>query len=164
MVNAKIKSPPEIVYLDTNIISYYFSNLPEYRIFRDATREWWTKKSKNYYLCSSMAAEYELRSGNYLHQEEALRFMQKLAVFPIHAKIEEIAQYYIDHNLAPKENINQLRGDALHLAVCAFYEVDFLLTWNQRHLANINKLQRLRIMNAQWGFRTPQIVTPMQLL
>jgi len=159
-----LKDSPETVYLDTNIISYYFSNLPEYKIFRDTTREWWAKKSKNYYLCTSMAAESELKSGEYLHQEEALQFIRKIAIFPIHDEIEKIAQYYIDHQLAPKENIQQLRGDALHLAVCAFYQIDFLLTWNQRHLANINKLHRFRIMNAQLGLGTPQIVTPMQLL
>ena len=159
-----LKTAPEMVYLDTNIISYFFSNLPEYKIFRDATREWWEKKSKNYYLCSSVTSEYELGDGNYLHQEAALKLIQKIAFLPINNEIEKIAQYYIDHNLAPKENIQQLRGDALHLAVCAFYQVDFLLTWNQRHLANVQKLQRLRIMNAQLGFRTPQIVTPMQLL
>ena len=158
------KASPETVYLDTNIVSYYFSNLPEYKIFRDATREWWIKKSKNYYLCSSMTAEYELKDGNYLHQEEAVQFIRKIAMFPIIEDIEKIAQYYIDHNLAPNENIQQLRGDALHLAVCAFYHIDFLLTWNQRHLANVNKLQRLRIMNAQIGLRTPEIVTPLQLL
>ena len=85
-------------------------------------------------------------------------------MFPINEDIEKIAQYYIDHNLAPNENIQQLRGDALHLAVCAFYHIDFLLTWNQRHLANVNKLQRLRIINAKLGLRTPEIVTPLQLL
>ena len=159
-----LKTAPEMVYLDTNIISYYFSNLPEYKIFRDATQEWWAKRSKNYYLCSSVTAEYELGDGNYLHQEAALKLIQKIAFLPINDEIEKIAQYYIDHNLAPKENIQQLRGDALHLAVCAFYQIDFLLTWNQRHLANVQKLQRLRIMNAQLGFKTPQIVTPMQLL
>jgi len=93
-----VKTPPKTVYLDTNIVSYYFSNLPEYKIFRDATREWWEKNSKNYYLCSSMAAESELKSGEYLHQEEALQFIRRIAVFPIHDEIEKIAQYYIDHN------------------------------------------------------------------
>jgi len=93
-----VKTPPKTVYLDTNIVSYYFSNLPEYKIFRDATREWWEKNSKNYYLCSSLAAESELKSGEYLHQEEALQFIRRIAVFPIHDEIEKIAQYYIDHN------------------------------------------------------------------
>lgn len=111
---------PEMVYLDTNIISYYFSNLPEYKIFRDATREWWTKKSKNYYLCTSMTAYYELRDGDYLHQEEALKLLEKIALLPINEKIEKTAHYYSEHNLAPKENIQRLRGDALHLAICAF--------------------------------------------
>ena len=82
-----LKDSPETVYLDTNIISYYFSNLPEYKIFRDTTREWWAKKSKNYYLCTSMAAESELKSGEYLHQEEALQFIRKIAIFPIHDQI-----------------------------------------------------------------------------
>ncbi|MCK6483433.1 MAG: hypothetical protein L6R00_04770 [Phycisphaerae bacterium] len=58
---------------------------------------------------------------------------------------------------------DDLPGDATHLAVACVQEVDFLLTWNIRHLANPNKLDHLTIINRRLGLLTPQIVTPEML-
>lgn len=106
----------------------------------------------------------ELRKGNYEHQNDAIEFAKKTAFLPDNERITEIAQYYIDHQLAPKESISDFLGDALHLAFSSFYDVDYLLTWNQKHLANVNKLKHLKIINGVLGLKTPEIVTPMQLL
>jgi len=161
----KTKQPKDIVYLDTNIISFYFDSMSEIKFMREATRKWWSQKSGEYYICTSVAVERELKRGNYYHQSECIDLVNKIAVLPGDNKeIDQIARYYIEHLLAPKENIEEFRGDAIHLAICAFYKVDFLLTWNLKHLANVNKLRQLKIMNARMDLTTPQIVTPDQLL
>ena len=49
------------------------------------------------------------------------------------------------------------------LAISCVHEVDFLLTWNIRHLANPNKLDHLTVINRRMGLLTPQIVTPEML-
>ena len=162
--NNVAKTPPDIVYLDTTIVSFYFDKRPEYRLFRESTEEWLQIRSSQFYVCSSMVAQNELGDGDYLHKEEALRFFKKIAVLPINEQIMDIARFYIEKYLAPKENIEEYRGDALHLAICAFYKVDYLLSWNQRHLANVNKLRQLKIMNARLNLSTPEIITPAQLL
>jgi hypothetical protein len=56
-----------------------------------------------------------------------------------------------------------LKGDALHLAYASFYKIDFLLTWNCNHLANANKRQYIRVINARLNLPTPEIVTPLEL-
>lgn len=155
---------PETVYWDTNVFSFYFDTRSTYKLYRDFTRDWWQKRRHDFYVCTSVVAQYELEDGNYAHQNEALDFMKKVAIFPINDEIEEIAAYYIERYLAPKEKIELLRGDALHMAVCAFYKIDYLLTWNQKHLANVNKLRQLRLMNAKLGLATPEIITPAQLI
>ena len=161
----KNKQPKDIVYLDTNVISFYFDLRPEIKLMKEATRKWWAQKSDNYYICTSVAVERELQDGNYYHQPQCIELVKKIAVLPGDNKeIDQIARYYIEHLLAPKENIEEFRGDAIHLAICAFYKVDYLLTWNLKHLANVNKLRQLKIMNARLELTTPQIVTPEQLL
>ncbi|MBI2026731.1 MAG: hypothetical protein HYS98_02840 [Deltaproteobacteria bacterium] len=96
---------------------------------------------------------------------KCLDLIKKISILPgDHKEIDQIARYYIEHYLAPKEDIEDFRGDAIHMAVCAFYKVDYLLTWNLKHLANVNKLRQLKIMNARMALATPQIVTPDQLL
>jgi hypothetical protein len=54
-------------------------------------------------------------------------------------------------------------GDAAHLAVASYHGVDYLLTWNCRHLANANKFEHIRVINRRLGLMTPELVTPEQL-
>jgi hypothetical protein len=54
-------------------------------------------------------------------------------------------------------------GDAAHLAIASYHGVDYLLTWNCRHLANANKFAHIREINRRLGLLTPELVTPEQL-
>ena len=104
----KTKQPKDIVYLDTNVISFYFDLRPEIKLMKEATRKWWAQKSDNYYICTSVAVERELQDGNYYHQPECIELVKKIAVLPGDNKeIDQIARYYIEHLLAPKENIEE---------------------------------------------------------
>jgi len=44
------------------------------------------------------------------------------------------------------------------------YKIDFLMTWNCKHLANANKKQQIRIINNRLGLFVPEIVTPLELI
>jgi hypothetical protein len=55
-------------------------------------------------------------------------------------------------------------GDALHLALASFHECDYLVTWNCRHLANASKFGQIRRINAVLRLKTPELVTPPELL
>jgi hypothetical protein len=58
----------------------------------------------------------------------------------------------------------QARGDALHVAVCAANGLEFLLTWNCRHLANAALAAKIEQACQRYGLVAPRIVTPEQLL
>lgn len=55
-------------------------------------------------------------------------------------------------------------GDAAHLALASVHAVDYLLTWNCKHLANANKTQHLRVLNARLGLHVPILTTPLTLV
>lgn len=48
--------------------------------------------------------------------------------------------------------------------MASLLNVDFLLTWNCKHLANANKTKHMQILNSRLGLVTPQVVTPLNLL
>ena len=56
------------------------------------------------------------------------------------------------------------RTDAAHIAVAAVHGMDFLVTWNCRHIANAEMEPRIRDVCARHGWRCPEICTPEQLL
>ncbi len=72
----------------------------------------------------------------------------------------EVAAYYLDHKLIPREN----KTDALHLALASIHGADFLLTWNCLHLANDNKTKHIAVRNTRLTLAVPNITTPLTLL
>jgi hypothetical protein len=52
------------------------------------------------------------------------------------------------------------QGDALHVAVATAHGMDYMLTWNVRHLANRNKVAHLRTVCVRAGLLPPEILTP----
>jgi len=74
----------------------------------------------------------------------------------VDAEVIAVAARYVRERLVP----SSLAGDAAHWAIACVHEVDFLLTWNIRHLANPNKFSHLTVINRRLGLLTPQIVTP----
>jgi hypothetical protein len=53
--------------------------------------------------------------------------------------------------------------DALHIAMAALHEMDFLLTWNCRHIANAILIPKIASIIEERRLRSPVICTPPQL-
>jgi hypothetical protein len=56
------------------------------------------------------------------------------------------------------------QADAAHLAIAAAAAVDYLLTWNCRHLANAQIFTRLEKEARQLGWQLPKVCTPAELM
>jgi len=50
--------------------------------------------------------------------------------------------------------------DALQVALASYYRLDDLLTWDCRHIANVNKMQHLNALNQGMSLSVPFLVTP----
>jgi len=147
------------VYLDTTIPSYLFDDRDTIRNYIDVTRQWWEQERQHFEVWMSEETLSELNRGHYPRKSQILDSVSQLPVLPPHKRIAEIVQVYLDHYLMPKI----AEGDTLHLAYASFYKIDFLLTWNCKHLANANKYQHIRIINTRLQLHTPEIVTPLAL-
>lgn len=147
------------VYIETTIPSYYCDKRLELRADIARTRQWWDYEREQYECYISEAVLSELTEGDYPGRSECLKLVNSIAEIAITDEIEQIACAYQARQLMPRNPVR----DALHLALASFYRMDFLLTWNCRHLANANKARHLRELNLQLGLSVPQLVTPHQL-
>ncbi len=149
------------VYLETSIPSAYVTTRtdPGSLHRRQVTRAWWREQLPLYDVRVSDSVELELKQGDWPGQPEAIDLIDPLPRLAVEEEVMAIAARYVQERLTPAD----LFGDAAHLAVACLYEVDFLLTWNIRHLANPNKLDHLTVINRRLGLLTPQIVTPEML-
>lgn len=151
----------ESVYIETSVPSAHVSTRTDHGSQHrlGLTRRWWSTQLALFDCSISDIVSLELSDGEWPGKSDALRLVEPLPRLPVDSEIVGVAQHYIAEQLMPAE----LNGDAMHLAVACVHEVDFLLTWNIRHLANPNKVDHLMILNRRLGLATPQIVTPEQL-
>ncbi len=145
-------------YVETTIPSAYVTTREDAgSVFRrQVTREWWQLQRANYSLVTSEAVVLELEQGDWPGQSEAIGLVGGLPRVAIDDEVLGVAQRYVAEKLVPRS----IGGDALHLAAACVHEVEFLLTWNIRHLANPNKTDHLAAVNRRLGLLAPQIVTP----
>jgi len=149
------------VYIETTVPSAFVSlrTDPSSLHRRNITRQWWQQQLGQYDSLLSENVLLELEMGQWPGQDEAIAMVEPLPRLAVDAEVIAVANRYIAERLVPAG----LGGDATHLAVACVHELDFLLTWNIRHLANPNKLNHLTLINRRLGLLTPQIVTPEML-
>ena len=151
-----------VVYLETSIFSFCHDQrtMPGVVAMRRWTLEWWAKHRQRYSLVTSSAVLEELDAGQLPHRAAALAMAQALRTLPMDQAVAEVADVYIRHKVMPADPF----GDALHLAFASHHKVDYLLTWNCKHLANANKFGHIRRVNALLELPTPALITPLELL
>lgn len=150
------------VYIETTIPSFYVETrmAPDMAARRAWTREWWREHRARYELVTSMAVIEELEAGHHPRKRQALEFIREVPLVPVVSDIAGIAEEYVKCHLMPANP----HGDALHLALASYYHGHFLLTWNCQHLANANKFEHIRHVNAELGLFSPILTTPFELL
>lgn len=144
------------VYIETTIPSYYYETRRTVTAlaWREATRLWWQQRNQ-YQLFTSEYAVAELKLSPPLKAQRCLALLRGIEVLPEPPGFQEVIDYYIGHHLMPAE----AGGDAAHLAMTSMHHVHCLLTWNCRHLANINKFEHISILNERLGLPVPRITT-----
>ena len=146
------------VYIETSIPSFLYDTRtsPAAIARRESTRKWWDEESRYYELYTSVVVLAELRKGEFPGKDQAIQLIEKLPKLEIVHEIEDLVDIYAQHKLMPAQN----RNDAYHLAIASHYSVHFLLTWNCRHLANVNKVEHLTRINHRIGLYVPRLTTP----
>ena len=147
------------VYIETTIPSYYCDQRDELRHDIARTREWWERERHEYNCFTSAIVLEELSQGDYPQQVHVLEFVSDIPVLELTEEVAHIAEVYQAQTIMPKAPV----ADALHLAIASVYKIDFLLTWNCRHLANANKFAAIETLNLRLGLHVPRLVTPWQL-
>ncbi|MCY3024550.1 MAG: hypothetical protein NTW87_36715 [Planctomycetota bacterium] len=149
------------VYLDSNILSTLHYRGRDAAVLRQhaATQLWWDTERRWFRLLASRFTEEELAAGNYPGQKHALAEVRRLPYLPFSAAVKTCARTYLDEGLVPASK----PGDAFQLAFATVYVVDYLLTWNQTHLANGETQEKLKRINAEHGWRTPLLMSPVTI-
>jgi hypothetical protein len=152
------------VYLDATIPSFYFEDRPGtvMQAWREITVEFWDYARNRYELLVSDETVRELQETGYPEDKrhKCLELVSGLRRLAVTREVAELAAYYVLERLMPADDL----GDAFHLALATWYRIQYLLTWNCKHLANANKFEHIQVLNARRRLVSPALITPEQLL
>ncbi len=76
-------------------------------------------------------------------------------------EVEQLTNLYLLHKIIPPAK----RFDALHIAISVIHKLDYLVSWNYKHLANVNRERKVLALNYQFNYLHPiRIITPIDLI
>lgn len=142
------------LYLETSVIGAYLDNGDPFR--RDLTIRWFEHELSEYQVFSSILVQRELERIAEPHRTGYLKLIGGLDRLELAEEVSILAEGYISRGIFHRKFI----ADAVHVALASVHKVDYLVTWNFGHLANVRKQARVRLFNAAAGFFSPVIVTP----
>jgi hypothetical protein len=151
------------IYIETSIISYLTAQ-PSRDLraaaWQQITTQWWQQEREKYELFTSALVTAEASQGNPDVATRRLRVLADLSELTAGDEAEDFAARLIEDGGVPVG----AEGDALHIAIAAIHEMDYLLTWNCRHIDNAVTKPIIRSICAVAGYCCPEICTPLELL
>jgi len=148
------------VYIETTIPSY-LTAWPSRDLVRAAhqqvTREWWATRD-TYELRVSRIVIAECGKGDAQAAKERLGALSGIELLDPSHEAGELADALLrDVPLPPAARL-----DALHMAISAVHAMNYLLTWNCRHIANATLRKRIERVCRAAGYEPPLICTPQE--
>ena len=124
------------------------------------TLDWWATRRASFTLYVSELVLQEASFGDPEIAGRRLHFLADIPSLAITPSAEHLARALVGAGLLP----GKAAADALHIAIAATNSVDFLLTWNIRHLANAAMRRRIDAACREAGFAAPVLCTPEELM
>ena len=153
----------ETVYIETSILGYLTAR-PSRDIVVSAniqiTREWWEMRRRDFQLYSSQAVVRETSQGDGAIASQRLEIIRNLALLDLNQSVLNLAEQFLGRsNLPAKADV-----DAVHIAAATVHGMDYLLTWNCKHIANAQIQGKLAEISLDFGYELPILCTPYELL
>lgn len=149
------------LYLETSVWNYYFADdAPEKR---EITLSFFDKiRQGEYEIFISDIVVEEIGKADDSKKRSLLDIIAEYGptMLIISEEVAGLAQQYISEGALPASKIE----DAMHAAVATVFEVDALISWNLKHLANLKKMELINAINIKAGyFKRLELITPMEV-
>lgn len=153
----------EAVYIETSILGYLTARLSRDLIVAaniEITREWWETRRSYFQLYSSQAVVRETSQGDAQIASQRLDIIRNFTLLDLNQSVISLAEQFLERsNLPAKADI-----DAIHIAAATIHGMDYLLTWNCKHIANAQIQRKLAEISLDFGYELPILCTPYELL
>ena len=153
----------ESVYLETTFVSYLVARPSRDLLVaahQQITQEWWANRRSAFDCSISQFVIDEASLGDPSEVAKRLAIIGGLAKLEVTEDAESLTQAIITADILPRHAF----PDAAHVAISAVHDVNYLLTWNCRHLANAQIARRIGVVVQDLGYTMPITCTPEELM
>ncbi len=155
--------PKPTLYLETSVPSYYTARQSPDLVIAGhqlVTRDWWENHVDKYKVYISELVQEEAERGDAKAAQRRLEAIAPFEMISVTQKALDLAAVYIQKLPIPVS----AEADAVHLALASVNDIDYLLTWNCRHIARGSIIRTIPAVNAEYGYGSPTICTPEELV
>ena len=86
--------------------------------------------------------------------------MKQLELVEIADEAIELAEHYLKENVVGKTS----RADCIHIGLATINNADILVSWNFKHIVNVNRIRGYNAVNYKLGYKILEIRTPREIL
>ncbi|CAN2041749.1 Type II toxin-antitoxin system VapC family toxin [Candidatus Magnetomoraceae bacterium gMMP-15] len=151
------------IYIETSVVSYLSarpsSNLTA-AAWQQITYEWWKNYRHYYDLYISELVITEAGRGDPAAAKKRLSYLVNLSQIITTDEARVLANTILSQKVLPEK----AAADAFHIAIAAYHDIDYLLTWNCTHINNAQTKPVIRSICAEEGYGCPEICTPQELM
>jgi len=150
--------PRASVYLDASVVSALFDKAnPE----RQALTQTFFRRAADFRVFISEVTVVEIeQTPDAILRSRMKQAVEAIAVLALTGDAERLANEYIRNGAVPAAYLN----DALHIAISVVNGIDYLLSWNFRHIVRKKTMDTARMVNTLSGLGSTEIATPAELL
>ena len=151
------------VYIETSVVSYLTARPSRDVVvaaYQEITRDWWRDAPDRFDLAASALVMAEAGAGDPDAGRSRLAALEAVTLLDATAEAEILARELLDSRAVPR----QAAADAAHIAIAVTNGVDYLVTWNFRHIANAAMRLAIEHVCRRTGYEPPVICTPNELL
>lgn len=151
------------VYIETTVVSYLTARPSRDVVVaghQQITHDWWQTCRERFDLTASQLVLQEAGAGDPRAVQERLDVLAALTLVETTEEALILAQQLVREGAMPEK----AAGDALHIAIAVTNGVEYLLTWNCRHLANATMRTKIEEVCRSAGYQPIIICTPEELL
>ena len=153
----------ETLYIETSILGYLTARSTKNLILAaniEVTKDWWEYRRSAFTLYVSQAVLNEVAQGDTEIAVQRMELVRGVPLLELNQAVRDLASQFLTRsNLPPKADI-----DAIHIAAATVHGLDYLLTWNCKHIANAQIQGKLAEISFDCGYELPILCTPYELL
>jgi len=150
-------------YIETSVIGYLTARPSRDLIVaacQQATREWWENHARRFDLFASVLVIREAAKGARSEVRKRLAVLEPIPLLDLNDEALKLAERFVRRKVLP----TKAADDALHIAVATAHDMDYLLTWNCKHIANPAIQKKIGVLSRERGYELPTICTPYEFL